>query len=164
MIRRPPRSTLFPYTTLFRSLDGPTQYAKFRDALAKAGRPMVFSICEWGSNRPWEWGPRTGNLWRTTGDIGDRWASMIALLDLNAQYALAASPGAWNDPDMLEVGNGGMTEDEYRAHFSLWALIAAPLMAGDEFRTHAAATPDIPPYKGRGAGGPGPLRGAGMFV
>src|SRR6266581_211568 len=121
-------------------LDGPTQYAKFRDALAKAGRPIVFSICEWGSNRPWEWGPRTGNLWRTTGDIGDRWASLIALLDLNAQYALAASPGAWNDPDMLEVGNGGMTEDEYRAHFSLWALMAAPLMAGNDVRTMPAAT------------------------
>jgi len=124
-------------------LDGPTQYAKFRDALAKAGRPIVFSICEWGSNRPWEWGPRTGNLWRTTGDIGDRWASMIALLDLNAQYALAASPGAWNDPDMLEVGNGGMTDDEYRAHFSLWALMAAPLMAGNDVRTMAASTRDI---------------------
>jgi alpha-galactosidase len=124
-------------------LDGPTQYAKFRDALAKAGRPIVFSICEWGSNRPWEWGPRTGNLWRTTGDIGDRWASMIALLDLNAQYALAASPGAWNDPDMLEVGNGGMTDDEYRAHFSLWALMAAPLMAGNDVRTMPAATRDI---------------------
>jgi len=124
-------------------LDGPTQYAKFRDALAKAGRPIVFSICEWGSNRPWEWGPRTGNLWRTTGDIGDRWASMIALLDLNAQYALAASPGAWNDPDMLEVGNGGMTDDEYRAHFSLWAVMAAPLMAGNDVRTMPAATRDI---------------------
>ena len=124
-------------------LDGPTQYAKFRDALARAGRPIVFSICEWGSNRPWEWGPRTGNLWRTTGDIGDRWASMIALLDLNAQYALAASPGAWNDPDMLEVGNGGMTDDEYRAHFSLWAIMAAPLMAGNDVRTMPAATRDI---------------------
>jgi alpha-galactosidase len=124
-------------------LDAPTQYAKFRDALAKAGRPIVFSICEWGSNRPWEWGPRTGNLWRTTGDIGDRWSSMIALLDLNAQYALAASPGAWNDPDMLEVGNGGMTDDEYRAHFSLWALMAAPLMAGNDVRTMPATTRDI---------------------
>jgi alpha-galactosidase len=124
-------------------LDAPVQYGKFRDALAKAGRPIVFSICEWGSNRPWEWGPRTGNLWRTTGDIGDRWASMIQLLDLNAQYALAASPGAWNDPDMLEVGNGGMTEDEYRAHFSLWALMAAPLMSGNDVRTMPAATRDI---------------------
>ena len=124
-------------------LDAPTQYAKFRDALAKARRPIVFSICEWGSNQPWEWGPRTGNLWRTTGDIGDRWASMIAILDLSSQHGHAASPGAWNDPDMLEVGNGGMTDDEYRAHFSLWAVIAAPLMAGNDVRTMTAVTRDM---------------------
>ncbi len=124
-------------------LDAPTQYAKFRDALAKAGRPIVFSICEWGSNHPWEWGPRTGNLWRTTGDISDRWASMIAILDLSSQYALAARPGAWNDPDMLEVGNGGMTDDEYRAHFSLWAVMSAPLMAGNDVRAMPPATREI---------------------
>jgi alpha-galactosidase len=124
-------------------LDAPTQYAKFRDAIAKSGRPIVFSICEWGSNQPWKWGPRTGNLWRTTGDIEDSWASMISRVDLNAQYALAEGPGGWNDPDMLEVGNGGMTEDEYRAHFSLWAIMAAPLMAGNDVRTMSAATRDI---------------------
>jgi alpha-galactosidase len=121
-------------------LDAPTQYARFRDALARAGRPIVLSICEWGSNRPWEWGPATGHLWRTTGDIEDRWNSVLALIDLNAQYALAARPGAWNDPDMLEVGNGGMTDDEYRAHFSLWALMAAPLMAGNDVRTLSPET------------------------
>ena len=121
-------------------LDAPTLYAKFRDALARAGRPIVLSICEWGSNRPWEWGPATGHLWRTTGDISDRWSSVLALLDLNAQYALAAGPGAWNDPDMLEVGNGGMTDDEYRAHFSLWALMAAPLMAGNDVRAMSPET------------------------
>ena len=121
-------------------LDAPAQYARFRDALARAGRPIVFSICEWGSNRPWEWGPATGHLWRTTGDIEDRWSSVVALLDLNAQYALAAGPGAWNDPDMLEVGNGGMTDDEYRAHFSLWALMAAPLMAGNDVRAMSGET------------------------
>ena len=124
-------------------LDAPTQYAKFRDALAKAGRPIVFSICEWGSNRPWEWGPQTGNLWRTTDDIGDGWASMIANLELSTQYAHAAAPGHWNDPDMLEVGNGGMTDDEYRAHFSLWALMAAPLIAGNDVRTMSPATREI---------------------
>src|SRR5712691_3565878 len=124
-------------------LDAPTQYAKFRDALAKAGRPIVFSICEWGSHHPWTWGPRTGNLWRTTGDIGDDWASIISRVDLSSQYALTAGPGGWNDPDMLEVGNGGMTDDEYRAHFSLWAVMAAPLIAGNDVRTLAAATRDI---------------------
>ncbi len=124
-------------------LDSPTQYAKFRDALAHSGRPIVFSICEWGSNRPWDWGPRTGNLWRTTGDIDDSWSSLLRIVDLNSQYAASAAPGSWNDPDMLEVGNGGMTDDEYRAHFSLWALMAAPLMAGNDLRTMSQETHDI---------------------
>ena len=124
-------------------LDAPTQYAKFRDALAKAGRPIVFSICEWGSNQPWEWAPQIGNLWRTTGDIQDKWSSMLSLLDVSSQHASVAHPGAWNDPDMLEVGNGGMTDDEYRAHFSLWAIMAAPLMAGNDVRAMSTATRDI---------------------
>ena len=124
-------------------LDAPTQYAKFRDALAKAGRPIVFSICEWGSNEPWAWAPQIGNLWRTTGDIRDKWSSMLSLLDLSSQHASVARPGAWNDPDMLEVGNGGMTDGEYRAHFSLWAIMAAPLMAGNDVRAMSPATRDI---------------------
>src|SRR3989475_8032217 len=124
-------------------LDAPTQYAKFRDALAKAGRPIVFSICEWGSNQPWEWAPQIGNLWRTTGDIQDKWSSMLSLLDVSSQHASVAHPGAWNDPDMLEVGNGGMTDDEYRAHFSLWAIMAAPLMARNDVRAMSTATRDI---------------------
>ena len=130
-------------------IDAPAQYAKIRDALLKSGRPIVFSICEWGSNRPWEWAPQTGNLWRTTGDIADRWSSLLSIVDLSAQYWHAARPGAWNDPDMLEVGNGGMTRDEYRAHFSLWAIMAAPLVAGNDVRTmldstrQASSTRDI---------------------
>jgi len=124
-------------------LDAPTQYAKFRDAIAKTGRPIVLSICEWGTNEPWTWAPAMGNLWRTTGDIADRWASMVGIVDLNTQYASAAKPGAWNDPDMLEVGNGGMTDDEYRAHFSLWAIMAAPLIAGNDLRAMSAATREI---------------------
>ncbi len=124
-------------------LDAPTQYARVRDALARAGHPIVFSICEWGSSAPWEWGPATGNLWRTTGDIEDNWNGMVSILDISGQHASAARPGAWNDPDMLEVGNGGMTDDEYRAHFSLWAIMAAPLMAGNDVRTMSAATREI---------------------
>jgi alpha-galactosidase len=120
-----------------------TQYAKFRDALAHSGRPIVFSICEWGSNQPWEWAPSVGNLWRTTDDIEDKWPSMLANLDQNGQHASAEKPGAWNDPDMLEVGNGGMTDAEYRAHFSLWAIMAAPLMAGHDVRSMSAATKEI---------------------
>lgn len=124
-------------------LDAPTQYARFRDALLKSGRPIVLSICEWGSNQPWEWAPKTGNLWRTTGDISDRWNSVMSLLDLSSQHASVAGPGAWNDPDMLEVGNGHMSNEEYRAHFSLWALMAAPLMAGNDLRQMDQRTKDI---------------------
>jgi alpha-galactosidase len=128
-------------------LDAPTQYAKMRDALASSGRPIVFSICEWGSSRPWEWAPAVGNLWRTTGDIADRWSSVLTLVDLSSQYWHVAKPGGWNDPDMLEVGNGGMTATEYRSHFSLWAMMAAPLIAGNDVRAmmdpSAAATRDI---------------------
>ncbi|MEO5798932.1 MAG: glycoside hydrolase family 27 protein [Gemmatimonadales bacterium] len=115
-------------------IDAKAQYAKIRDALAHSGRPIVFSICEWGSNQPWEWAGNVGNLWRTTGDIEDSWNSVMSILDLSSQYWSAAGPGHWNDPDMLEVGNGHMTNDEYRAHFSLWAMMAAPLIAGNDLR------------------------------
>jgi len=124
-------------------LDAPTQYARFRDALAAAGRPIVLSLCEWGYNQPWTWAPQIGNLWRTTDDISDSWGSMLGNLDQSAQHATVVGPGAWNDPDMLEVGNGGMTDDEYRAHFSLWAIEAAPLIAGNDLRTMSAATKGI---------------------
>jgi alpha-galactosidase len=130
-------------------LDARERYAVVRDALLASGRDIVFSICEWGTNEPWDWGPATGNLWRTTGDISDRWESVLSILDRSSQYWRAAGPGAWNDPDMLEVGNGGMTNDEYRAHFSMWAIMAAPLMAGNDLRDlmdegrRTAATRDI---------------------
>ncbi len=130
-------------------LDARTQYTKFGKALAASGRNIVFSICEWGRSEPWAWAPAVGNLWRTTGDIADRWSSVLTLVDLSSQYWHVARPGAWNDPDMLEVGNGGMTTTEYRAHFSLWAMMAAPLIAGNDVRTMldttsaAAATREI---------------------
>jgi alpha-galactosidase len=125
------------------SLVARTQYTQFRDALLAAGRPIVFSICEWGSNRPWEWAPGVGNLWRTTGDISDRWRSMINIADASSRYARVAGPGGWNDPDMLEVGNGGMTAEEYRTHFSLWAIMAAPLIAGNDIRAMPDSISDI---------------------
>ncbi|MBI3568332.1 MAG: glycoside hydrolase family 27 protein [Gemmatimonadetes bacterium] len=121
-------------------LDARTQYATMRDALLAAGRPIVFSICEWGQNQPWEWAPQTGNLWRTTGDISDNWNSLLSIVNLSMQHATVAGPGHWNDPDMLEVGNGGMTRDEYRAHFSLWAMMSAPLIAGNDVRRLADDT------------------------
>lgn len=117
------------------SLDAPTHYTRFRDAFRATGRPMVLSICEWGRNRPWEWAQGIGQLWRTTSDIRDNWESLVWNLDANERLFEAAGPGHWNDPDMLEVGNGGMTAEEYRTHFSLWAMMAAPLMAGNDLRT-----------------------------
>lgn len=118
-------------------------YSLMRDALYKAGRPISFSICEWGSNKPWEWAKDVGHLWRTTGDIVDRWDAMMAIFDAQKELADYAGPGHWNDPDMLEVGNGGMTDEEYRTHFSLWCMLASPLMAGNDLRTMSAETLEI---------------------
>ena len=98
-------------------------------------KPIVFSICEWGFNRPWKWGREAGNLWRTTGDIKPFWASILSIYEFNVLLWKNACPGAWNDPDMLEVGNGKLTENENRAHFSLWCMMAAPLILGNDVRT-----------------------------
>ena len=110
------------------------------DALAATGRPIVYSICEWGVNNPATWAGDIGNLWRTTGDISDNWASLKSIVSQNAPLAPYAHPGAWNDPDMLEIGNGGMTDTEYRTHFSLWAEMAAPLLIGTDLRRATPAT------------------------
>jgi alpha-galactosidase len=126
-------------------------YRLMRDALDASGRPIVFSICEWGSNRPWLWAGGIGHLWRTTGDIQDCWdcrrdwggMGVVHILDLQVGLESYAGPGRWNDPDMLEVGNGGMTTEEYRAHFSMWAILAAPLMAGNDLRTMTSEIRDI---------------------
>jgi alpha-galactosidase len=117
------------------------------DALAATGRPIILSICEWGTAKPWLWAKDIGNLWRTTGDITDLWEGkrdyalgVTNILDLQADLYPYSGPGRWNDPDMLEVGNGGMTEDEYRAHFGMWAMLAAPLIAGNDVRGMDAQT------------------------
>jgi alpha-galactosidase len=118
-------------------VDAQLRYTTMRDALAATGRPIVYSICEWGRTGPprvWEWGKDVGNLWRTTGDISDNWTSMIGKAQFNRALPQWAGPGHWNDPDMLEVGNGGMTATEYRTHFSLWAIMAAPLLIGSDLR------------------------------
>jgi alpha-galactosidase len=117
-------------------------YAVMADALRQSGRPIVFSMCEWGTAKPWLWAKNIGNLWRTTGDIWDSFATkdkahdwahpVTEIVDLNEPLWPYAGPGHWNDPDMLEVGNGGMSANEYRAHFSLWAMMAAPLIAGND--------------------------------
>ena len=119
-------------------------YQRMGAAIRAAGRPMIYSLCQYGIAGVESWGPLVGgNLWRTTGDIFDSWAAMLQ--NITAQDALAgsAAPGRWNDPDMLEVGNGGMTATEYRTHFSLWAMAAAPLIAGNDVRALDADTRDI---------------------
>jgi len=126
-------------------------YSIMRDALLKAGRPIVFSICEWGTAKPWLWAKDVGNLWRTTGDIQDCWdckrdwggMGVVHILDLQDGLESHAGPGHWNDPDMLEVGNGGMTTTEYRSHFSLWCLLASPLMAGNDLRSMSPEVKEI---------------------
>lgn len=115
-------------------------YTIMRDAILATGRPIVFSICEWGSNNPWLWAGPVGNLWRATGDIQDCWDckkpwggnGVMQILDLMNGLETYSGPGHWNDPDMLEVGNGGMTTEEDRAHFSMWALFSAPLLVGND--------------------------------
>jgi len=124
-------------------VDAQTRYKAMRDALQATGRPILFSICEWGSTQPWNWAQPVGNSWRTTGDIGDSWSSMLGIAHANQPLAPYARVGAWNDPDMLEVGNGGMTDTEYRTHFSLWAEMAAPLLIGSDLRSAGQATLDI---------------------
>ena len=124
-------------------LDPEVQYAKLRDAFANASRPMVFSICNWGVQAPWTWGPHTGNLWRTTGDISDHYDRMSVIGFSQNGLQKYAGPGHWNDPDMLEVGNGGMKHDEYLTHMSLWALLAAPLLAGNDLRSMSEETKQI---------------------
>jgi alpha-galactosidase len=137
--------------------DAQASYALIREALDASGRPIVLSICEWGKAKPWLWGKEAGgNLWRTTDDINDKWEShekwpdgscctrgVLDILDLQVGLESYAGPGHWNDPDMMEVGNGGMSATEYRAHFSLWAILAAPLMAGNDLRDMAPEIHDI---------------------
>lgn len=128
-------------------------YTTMSLALLKAGRPMIFSVCEWGVNKPWEWAPQVGQLWRTTEDIYQvfdslhnygTWSALgvMKILDLQNDLRKYAGPGHWNDPDMLEVGNG-MSISEDRAHFSMWCMLAAPLMTGNDFRKMSKATQEI---------------------
>ena len=124
-------------------LDPEVQYPKFRDAIAQSGRPIVFSICNWGVKAPWTWGPHTGNLWRTTGDISDKYNSMSLIGFSQDGLGKFAGPGHWNDPDMLEVGNGGIKHDEYLTHMALWAILAAPLLAGNDIRSMSEETKTI---------------------
>ena len=119
-------------------------YRKMEAALKATGRPMVYSLCQYGFYQPWRWAPSVGgNSWRTTGDISDTFPRMLQIGLSQAGLAKFAGPGHWNDPDMLEVGNGGMSAIEYRTHMSLWALLAAPLLAGNDLSTMTPETTAI---------------------
>ncbi len=128
-------------------------YLTMRNALYAAGRPIVFSLCEWGDNKPWDWGKNVGHLWRTTGDITNcfdcivdhgTWKSwgVMYILDKQEGLRIYAGPDHWNDPDMMEVGNG-MSIGEDRAHFSIWCMLAAPLIAGNDLRNMSKETIEI---------------------
>ena len=124
-------------------LRGRDTYPLWSEAIHATGRPMLLSICEWGRDRPWEWAGSVGHMWRTSHDIADSWESLMDIVDRQADLHPYGGPDHWNDPDMLEVGNGGMTGEEYRTHVSLWAMLAAPLMAGNDLRDMSAATRDL---------------------
>ena len=134
-------------------LNAKEAYTTMSKAIKKAGRPILFSLCEWGSSKPWLWATSFGQMWRTTGDITNQfdgikthgsWSSsgVMKILDTQDTLRKYAGPGHWNDPDMLEVGNG-LTESENRAHFSMWSMIAAPLIAGNDLRKMSASTKAI---------------------
>lgn len=135
-------SAAIQYTDMGAELKRATrQYAEKHGTVEK---PIVFSICEWGRNFPWRWGAQAGNLWRTTPDIRPVWTSVVGIYEINVLLYKYAGVGAWNDPDMLEVGNGELTYEENRAHFSLWCMMAAPLILGNDIRhfMKSDGTPD----------------------
>jgi alpha-galactosidase len=130
---------------VYKPSDMQAVYKKMGDALKATGRPIVYSLCQYGLQNVWEWGGSVGgNLWRTTGDIEDNWKSMTTIgFDKQVGHERYAEPGHWNDPDMLEIGNGGMSGPEYRTHMTLWAMLAAPLLAGNDLRDMSPATKEI---------------------
>ena len=122
------------------------QYATMRDALYRAGRPIVFSLCEWGTTKPWLWAETVGQLWRSTGDIQDKFAmghGVLKIFDEQSAIRKYNKPNGFNDPDMLEVGNPGLTAVESKTHFTLWCMMAAPLIAGNNLATMKKEIRDI---------------------
>lgn len=125
-------SAAIQYKLMGRELKRATK--KYAEENGVEEKPIVFSICEWGLNQPWKWGKQAGNLWRTTGDIQPKWASVLAIYEFTVRLQKYSSRGGWNDPDMLEVGNGDLTHEENRSHFSLWCMMNAPLILGNDIR------------------------------
>jgi len=130
--------------TLYSDAEMQAIYQKMGDALRATGRPIVYSLCQYGRQDVWKWGADVGgNLWRTTGDIQDKWESMSGIGFRQNELAEWSKPGHFNDPDMLEIGNGGMSETEYKTHMSLWSILAAPLLAGNDLRNMSPAILEI---------------------
>ncbi len=125
-------SAAIQYTNMGKELKRAT--AEYASKNGVEEKPIVFSICEWGRNFPWQWGPAAGNLWRTTPDIRPVWSSVVGIYELNVLLDKHAGAGGWNDPDMLEVGNGSLTYEENKSHFTLWCMMAAPLILGNDIR------------------------------
>ena len=125
-------SAAIQYKLMGRELKRATK--KYAEENGTEEKPIIFSICEWGFNQPWKWGKQAGNLWRTTGDIQPKWASVLAIYEFTVRLQKYSSKGGWNDPDMLEVGNGDLTHEENRTHFSLWCMMNAPLILGNDIR------------------------------
>ena len=123
-------------------ISGQTRYTAMRNALQATGRPILFSLCSWGQESVWTWGANVGNSWRTTGDINASYSSMLSIFHSNVGLASYAGPGHWNDPDMLEIGNG-MTTTEQQSEFSLWSEMAAPLIAGTNIASASSSTLSI---------------------
>lgn len=141
------------------------RYRKMRDALNSTGRPIVYSLCQWGEDQVWNWGATIANSWRMSGDIYDNFdrpddrcpcpdssapcplagfhCSAMNILEKAAGLGQKAGAGGWNDLDMLEVGNGGMSYDEYVTHFSMWALVKSPLILGNDVTKMSAETKSI---------------------
>src|SRR5437762_480252 len=121
--------------TLYKDEEMQAVYHIMGEALLKVCRPILYRLCQYGRAEVWKWGPEVGgNTSRTTGDIRDTWESMSKIGFAQDALAPYAAPGHWNDPDMLEIGNGGMNDDEYRTQMSLWSILAAPLLAGNDLR------------------------------
>ena len=124
-------------------LDSRERYQLFHDGIAASGREMLLSICNWGYQAPWVWGPKLGQMWRTSMDIKDGLIPLMMNLQMTEPLAAFAGPGRWNDPDMLEVGNGGMSQALYQAHFGIWAMLAAPLITGNDLRSMDDTTREL---------------------
>jgi alpha-galactosidase len=131
-------------SAIYKDTDMRPVYQVMGDALKATGRPIVFSLCQYGREDVWNWGAKVGgNSWRTTGDISDNWKSMSTIGFKQMSIAQYAKVGHWNDPDMLEIGNGGMSDEEYRTHMTLWSMLRAPLLAGNDVRAMSDATKGI---------------------